>query len=120
MWVVCVALAAATETKFDALSHVNMMNKALQSNTPLRKDDINQYYDEIRRGVNETTTARSPITISDALRAWIALDSMVTSQITVNGTRPIARPVGVTEMDARRRRALRIADHSESTYPTGK
>jgi len=44
----------------------------------------------------------------------------VANQITTNGTRPIARPVGVTEMDARRRRALRIADHSESTYPTGK
>ena len=120
MWMVCAALAAATDAEFDARSQVNMMNKALQNNNPLRKDDINQYYDEIRRGVNETTTARSPITISDALRAWIALDSMVASQITTNGTRPIARPVGVTEMDARRRRALRIADHSESTYPTGK
>ena len=123
VWLISVALTAATGTRFDALSHVNMMNKALQRNTPLRKNDVNQYYDEIQRGVNGTTTARSPTTTPKTLKAWIALESATTeanNQPTTNGTRPTARPAGATEMDARSRRALRIAEHSDSTYPAGK
>ena len=117
IWLLSVAMTAATGTNFDALSHLNMMNKALQSHTPLREDDVNQYYEEIQRGVNGTTATPKLGTTPNTLRAWIALDSTSTetsSHPTTNGTRSTARPADVSEMDARNRRALRIADHSDS------
>ena len=123
IWLLSVAMTAATGTNFDALSHLNMMNKALQSHTPLREDDVNQYYEEIQRGVNGTTAAPKLGTTPNTLRAWIALDSTSTetsSHPTTNGTRSTARPADVSEMDARNRRALRIADHSDSIFPAGR
>ena len=124
IWGLSIALASAVGTDFDALSHINMMNKALQRSTPLRKNDINQYYDEIRRGVNGTTTGRAPTITPSTLRSWITLDSATTEvnkNVSTDGRVPIAKPTTkAVEMDTRNRRALRIADHSDSIYAAGK
>ena len=124
IWGLSIALASAVGTDFDALSHINMMNKALQRSTPLRKNDINQYYDEIQRGVNGTTTARAPTMTPSTLRGWIALDSATTDankDVSTNGTVSTVKPIAKAgEMDTRNRRALRIADHSDSLYAAGR
>ena len=124
IWALSIAVASAAGTEFDALSHINMMNKALQSSTPLRKNDINQYYDEIQRGVNGTTTAAAPTISPNTLRGWIALDSAITDankDVSTNGTESAIKSAEkAVEMDIRNRRALRIADHSDSVYAAGK
>ena len=75
MWTLGTTLTTTAGANFDVISHIDMMNLALQNKTPLLKEDINQYYDEIRRGVNETTTTQRPALNKTLVRPWVELDS---------------------------------------------
>ena len=122
VWTLGTTLTTTTGANFDVISHIDMMNLALQNKTPLLKEDINQYYDEIRRGVNETTTTQRPAFNKTLVRPWVELDSADNEtmvQARMNGSKPTLAPKDDGELDARKRRALHIADHSNSVHTAG-